>query len=171
VRVICATNAPLQDRVKTGAFRQDLYYRIKTVEINLPPLRERQEDIPALINHYLEFYTRRYHKSVEIGTLMNDLSRYPWPGNIRELQHAVERAVILCRGPVLTASDFQLVPVDPDLNHSIRSLNLNEVEKEIIRKALLQCNNNLTRTAEELGIGRTTLYRKMEEYGLHVFSK
>ena len=171
VRIICATNATLHELVKQGSFRQDLYYRIKTVEINLPPLRQRKEDIPALLNHYLEVYTKRYNKVFEIDSLADQLTRYHWPGNVRELQHAVERAVILCREPSLTVADFQLVPFESHSDERPKSLNLNDVEKEVIQKALQQCNHNLTRTAEELGIGRTTLYRKMEEYGLSVVSK
>lgn len=166
VRVICATNAPIYDLVKKGSFRQDLFYRIKTIEINLPPLRDRKEDIPNLFYHYFEQYSRRYNKSVEIDPLLiTNLSNYKWPGNIRELQHAIERAVILCKEPILKASDFQLTNT-LEAVREINSLNLSDMEKEVIRKALNKFGNNLTKAAEELGIGRTTLYRKMEEYGL-----
>jgi two-component system response regulator HydG len=167
VRVICATNAPIYDLVKKGSFRQDLFYRIKTIEINLPPLRDRIEDIPHLFHHYFDQYTKRYKKSIEIDPLLiTHLGNYKWPGNIRELQHAIERAVILCKEPILKASDFQLTQ-SFETEGETKSFNLSDMEKEVIRKALNKSGNNLTKAAEELGIGRTTLYRKMEEYGLH----
>ena len=172
VRVICATNAPIYELVKGGSFRQDLFYRIKTVEIPLPPLRDRKEDIPSLFNFYLNQFTQRYHKHLEVGShIMEALSHYHWPGNIRELQHAVERAVILCREPELSVSDFQLVQEgnrSPAWNGVTTSLNLLEVEREVIHKAISKHQNNLTKAADELGISRTTLYRKIEEYGLNV---
>jgi len=166
VRIICATNAPIYEMVKNGTFRQDLFYRVKTIEIKLPPLRERREDIPLLTKYYLEEFSRRYNKEVELDdALLQKLSIYAWPGNIRELQHAVERAVILGKGPLLKAEDFQLSPtVESDTGPA--TLNLSDVEKNVIKHALKKCNGNLTRASEELGIGRTTLYRKIEEYGL-----
>lgn len=170
VRVICATNAPLPARVRDGLFRQDLYYRINTVEISIPPLRERTEDIVPLVRHYLDVYTKRYNKTLQIGSL-DFLTRYHWPGNVRELQHATERAVILCRTSVISAEDFQLAGTALPSNHGVSSLNLNDMEKETIRLALQRCQYNLSRAAGELGIGRTTLYRKIEEYGLDVSSR
>ncbi|MBL7856601.1 MAG: sigma-54-dependent Fis family transcriptional regulator [Cyclobacteriaceae bacterium] len=170
VRIICATNAPIYELVKTGSFRQDLFYRIKTIEIPLPPLRDRPEDIPALFHFYVEQFSHRYQKQLEIGkSVVDQLCHYHWPGNIRELQHAVERAVILCRCPELSISDFQLVSSDPGVSNwsNSASLNLVDVEREVIRKALSKHHSNLTKAAEELGIGRTTLYRKLEEYGIH----
>lgn len=167
VRLICATNAPIYEEVSKGSFRQDLLYRVKTVEITLPPLRERKDDIQLLLHHYLEEYGRRYGKALTVGpSLIDQLGQYHWPGNIRELQHAIERAVILCQQPTLTIADFQLAPAKAMSTERTRSLNLTEVEKEVIQEALVKSGGNLTRTAEELGIGRTTLYRKMEEYGL-----
>jgi DNA-binding NtrC family response regulator len=166
VRVVCATNAPIYDLVKKGSFRQDLFYRIKTIEINLPPLRDRKEDIPNLFHHYFDQYCKRYNKSIEVdSSLISHLCNYKWPGNIRELQHAIERAVILCKELTLKATDFQLTNMLEE-ETEINSLNLTDMEKEVIRKALNKFGNNLTKAAEELGIGRTTLYRKMEEYGL-----
>ncbi len=168
VRVICATNASLNDLVRSGAFRNDLYYRINTVEINLPPLRDRKDDIPAIFNYYLEEYTKRYHKTFTLDPpLIQQLMKYRWPGNIRELQHAVERAVILCSQPELTIRDFQLQQSSFGDETDLKSLNLSEVEREVIKQALKKSNGNLTKAAEELGIGRTTLYRKMEEYGIN----
>ncbi len=166
VRLVCATNSPILELVQQGTFRQDLFYRIKTVEIQLPPLRERREDIPLLVKHYLDEYGKRYHKSLETdSSLLQHLVGYRWPGNIRELQHAVERAVILSKNSVLTVSDFQLVAPRETNNHE-KTLRLTDMEREVIREALRKSNGNLTKAAEELGIGRTTLYRKMEDYGL-----
>jgi DNA-binding NtrC family response regulator len=168
VRVICATNASIDELVRTGQFRQDLYYRIKTVEIKLPPLRERSEDIVPLTNYYLEEYCKRYNKPLTLTeSIKQRLMRYNWPGNVRELQHAVERAVIMTRNDVLTEADFQLSPSAQTNGHELNSFNLSDVERDVIRRALAKCNGNLTRTSEELGIGRTTLYRKLEEYGLN----
>lgn len=165
VRIICATNAPLRDLVQKGSYRSDLYYRINTVEINLPPLRERKEDIPFLFQYYFEEYSRRYHKTLSADdSLVRQLMKYDWPGNIRELQHAIERAVILCSQPELLLHNFQLQ--QSSFDNDIKSLNLSDVEREAIRKALKKSNGNLTKAAEELGIGRTTLYRKLEEYGI-----
>lgn len=168
VRVICATNASLNELVRTGQFRQDLYYRIKTVEIQLPPLRERVEDIVALANYYLEEYCKRYNKHLTLSEgLKSRLTHYSWPGNVRELQHAVERAVIMTRSEVLSEADFQLNVAPPVNGTELNSFNLSDVERDVIRRALAKCNGNLTRTSEELGIGRTTLYRKLDEYGLN----
>jgi DNA-binding NtrC family response regulator len=171
VRIICATNAPISEQVKGGSFRNDLYYRINTVEIHLPPLRERKEDIAPLFEQYLEEYTKRYRKFLSVDpSLVQQLSKYRWPGNIRELQHSIERAVILCSQPELTLRDFQLQHSLFGDEPAIKSLNLNDDEQEVIRQALRKSNGNLTRAAEELGIGRTTLYRKLEEYGISVNS-
>lgn len=168
VRVICATNASLDEQVRSGLFRQDLYYRIKTVEIRLPPLRERPDDIGVLSDHYLEEYNKRYNKQLSLSAgLKQHLARYHWPGNVRELQHAVERAVIMTRSDVLNESDFQLYAPAQSNGHELNSFNLSDVERNVIRLALAKCNGNLTRASEELGIGRTTLYRKLEEYGLN----
>jgi two-component system, NtrC family, response regulator HydG len=167
VRVICATNSPIHELVQSGEFRQDLYYRINTIEIPLPPLRDRKEDIPLLARHYLEVYCKKYHKEVSMSdSLMDELSAYHWPGNVRELKHAFERAVILCTHPDLGIRDFQLSQSDAVRSRGNGVLNLNEVERNVIQQALRKCNGNLTRTAEELGIGRSTLYRKLEEYGI-----
>lgn len=167
VRVICATNAPIYEAVMTGAFRQDLFYRIKTVELHIPPLRERKEDIRPLVSHFLDEFGKRYHRNPVLNpAVLPQLEKYHWPGNIRELQHAVERAVILGIHPELTINDFQLNALVARPESELQSLKLSAVEQEAIRQALRKCKNNLTRTAEELGIGRTTLYRKMQEYGI-----
>jgi DNA-binding NtrC family response regulator len=167
IRVICATNAPIYELVRDGSFRQDLFYRIKTVEIPIPPLRDRKEDIPLLFDYYFKEFKEKYRKSLDAPRAVVDrLVNYYWPGNIRELQHAVERAVILCRTPELRIQDFQLVS-EGNYGNSFSSLKLADVEREVIQKAILKHQNNLTRAAEDLGIGRTTLYRKLEEYGLN----
>ncbi|MGE0770374.1 MAG: sigma-54-dependent transcriptional regulator [Cyclobacteriaceae bacterium] len=165
-RIVAATNIMLDEAVKSGLFRQDLLYRINTVEIRIPPLRDRKEDIPLLLTHYLDEFSKRYHKPVEPSpNLVDQLSNYGWPGNVRELRHAAERAVILSKSPVISIHDFQLIP---DAQHNIKgdSLNLSVVEKNAIHHALMKHNGNLTNAAEELGIARTTLYRKIDEYGL-----
>jgi transcriptional regulator with PAS, ATPase and Fis domain len=167
IRLICATNMPLQKMVQEGTFRQDLLYRINTVEINVPPLCERVEDIPLLAQHYLHHYAKKYHKSVKVITneAMDRLKRYAWPGNIRELQHAIERAIIMTDSDSLQESDFLLSRslTSGAVNHT---LNLDEVEKTAIAKALQMHNGNISKAADELGLTRASLYRRMEKYGL-----
>ena len=166
VRLICATNMPVHDMVKTAEFRQDLLYRINTVELEIPPLRKRKEDIPLIAEYYLKIYGQKYLKNaLRIHEhAINDLKEYHWPGNIRELQHAVERAVIMANGSVLTKDDFLLpkrtLQVDQD------SLKVVDVEKQDIFDALDKFPGNLSKAASELGIGRTTLYRKMKKYDI-----
>ena len=169
IRVIAATNMPIHRMVEEKKFRQDLLYRINTVEIHLPPLRERPEDIPLLVNHFLSQYSVHYHKPklrVPPPTLRR-LEQYHWPGNVRELEHAVERAVILTEDDALQAEDFFLTHAegvkdagDPE------ALTLNKVEKSVIQKALNKHGGNITQTAKELGLTRTALYRRLEKYGL-----
>lgn len=170
IRLLCATNMPVYQMVKEGGFRQDLLYRINTVEIKLPPLRDRREDIPVLAEHYLKVYSQKYQKKgLKLAKEGFDaLARYPWPGNIRELQHALERSVILSDGNVLGVSDFVLnASRDQDEDILIgNTVNLEAVEKETIRKAIQQNQGNLSSAAKELGMGRSTLYRKMKKYGL-----
>ncbi|HAQ65197.1 MAG TPA: sigma-54-dependent Fis family transcriptional regulator [Bacteroidales bacterium] len=166
-RLICATNSPLGDLVKGRQFRDDLYFRINTVELTIPPLRERGDDIPALVRQFLDRYTTQYNKtSLRIGNeVIRSIMAYEWPGNIRELQHVIERAVIMCDGERITNADLRL-PVQNNSTTGTNSLNLEMLEREAIRKALLTHGGNLTQAALELGLGRTTLYRKMEKYGL-----
>jgi DNA-binding NtrC family response regulator len=167
IRLICATNMPLQKMVQEGTFRQDLLYRINTVEIRVPPLCERVEDIPLLAQHYLNHYAKKYHKSVKLITneAMDRLKRYAWPGNIRELQHAIERAIIMTDSDTLQESDFLLSRslTSGAINNT---LNLDEVEKTAIAKALQMHNGNISKAADELGLTRASLYRRMEKYGL-----
>lgn len=170
IRLICATNMPLYEMVRDHRFRQDLLYRINTVELQLPPLRERQEDIPVLARHYLGIYASKYGKGeMDIApATMQKLNSYHWPGNIRELQHALERAVIMSDSDVLQPGDFILHEIAPTMSAGAvdDTLNLEDVEKSAIRSAILKHNGNLSRAARELGLGRTTLYRKMSKYGL-----
>jgi transcriptional regulator with PAS, ATPase and Fis domain len=167
IRLICATNMPLHKMVQEGTFRQDLLYRINTVEIHVPPLSDRVEDIALLAQHYLDHYAKKYHKLVSkiAPEAMDKLKRYAWPGNIRELQHAIERAVIMTDSAVLQETDFLLsrsVTTGPMNN----TLNLDEVEKAAIAKALQMHNGNISKAADELGLTRASLYRRMEKYGL-----
>ncbi len=165
-RLICATNANIQQMVSTGGFRQDLLYRINTVEIHIPPLRERVEDIIPIAEHYLDKYVSKYRKQgMKLEpSAVKKLQNHSWPGNVRELQHAIERVVILANDLSITASDFPVgnSPTAPASN----TVNKNEVEKELILKAIKKHQGNLTKASEDMGIGRSTLYRKMKKYGL-----
>lgn len=167
IRLICATNMPLTKMVQEGTFRQDLLYRINTVEIQVPPLSDRVEDIPLLAEHYLNHYAKKYHKAVTTiaPEALDKLKRYAWPGNIRELQHAIERAVIMTDSSSLQETDFlfsRSLTKGPPSN----TLNLDEVEKAAIAKALQMHAGNISKAADELGLTRASLYRRMEKYGL-----
>lgn len=169
IRLISATNLPLQEMAAEKRFRQDLLYRINTVEIKLPPLRDRVDDIPLLCHHFLGLYSAKYKKPVSRiePAVMDKLRRYPWPGNIRELRHAVERAVILSESESLRLHDFSLSAPEPGMETAAFStLNLEEVEKIIIRKAIAKNGGNMTKAAEELGLTRMSLYRRMDKHGL-----
>ncbi len=167
IRLICATNMPLHQMVKDGKFRQDLLYRINTVEITIPPLCERIDDIPSLATHFLSYYSRRYHKDVLTISpeAINKLKKYPWPGNVRELQHSIERAVIMADSNQLQESDF-LFNRKGNESASLDTLNLDEVEKSAVVKAIQMHSGNISKAAEELGLTRASLYRRMEKYGL-----
>ena len=164
VRYLCATNADIHTEVAEGRFREDLFYRINTIEITIPPLRERGEDIILLAEHFLTVYAHKYNKKV--ATLNRDarqrLLRHTWPGNVRELMHTIERAVLLAKGTVLCAQDFVL-------NDSARrasqtqTLNLERLEQEAIERAIQIAGGNVTRAAELLGITRFALYRKLNK--------
>lgn len=167
IRLICATNMPLHQMVKEGKFRQDLLYRINTVEITIPPLGDRVDDIPMLANHFLSYYAKKYRKDVlSISPeAMSKLKKYPWPGNVRELQHSIERALIMADSSTLQESDFLFSRKgSEDLTND--SLNLDEVEKAAVAKAIQLHNGNISKAAEELGLTRASLYRRMEKYGL-----
>lgn len=170
IRLICATNMPLYEMVKENRFRQDLLYRINTIEIEIPSLRDRFEDIPLLATHFLKHYASKYNKNVtKISEgAMARMHKHPWPGNIRELQHALERAIILSSGSVLQPEDFNFTPsaTKEDGQLSLEQYNLEEVEKLLIRKVLKKYNGNITQAASELGLTRSSLYRRLEKYGL-----
>jgi DNA-binding NtrC family response regulator len=169
IRLICATNMPLQEMVRDQRFRQDLLYRINTVEIHLPSLRERKEDIATLAQYYLEYYGKKYRKNnKQFSPLaLKHLEQYPFPGNVRELQHAVERAIILSESPVLQPSDFYFLTQAPIIanTENPETLNLDDVEKIAIDRALLKHNGNISKAAKELGLTRASLYRRLEKYG------
>ncbi len=170
IRLICATNQELYKMVVEKQFRQDLLYRINTVEVILPPLRDRPKDIPSLAGYYLTLFSAKYNKqslNFEHKTL-EKLQKYHWPGNIRELQHSIERAVIISEGNKLQPTDFKL---SKEISMSSRSaehssLKLEEIEKQTILQAIKKCEGNLSKAAKELGMGRSTLYRKLEKYGI-----
>ena len=167
IRLVCATNKPLYAMVEDESFRQDLLYRINTVEITLPPLRQRVNDIVPLAQHYLTSFAKKYEKGkLSIADeAIKMLNTYQWPGNIRELEHAVERAVIMCSSVELTSKDFNLSPT----KHKtlvVDNLKMEEVEKITIEQSLDKNNGHLTKVAKELGMARSTLYRKMARYGI-----
>lgn len=168
IRLISATNMPLYEMVEQGRFRQDLLYRINTVEIQLPPLRERKEDIPLLANHFLRLYRRKYQKpnlGIDKQTLKK-LNEYHWPGNIRELDHAVERAVIMSEQNTLQLADFSFAPATTKPLNLETDLTLEALERMMVEKMLSKHAGNITHAARELGITRTALYRRIEKYGL-----
>lgn len=171
IRLICATNLPLYEMVKENRFRQDLLYRINTIEIEVPSLRDRMEDIPILSQHFLKHYADKYQKSITkiSDGAMSRMNKHPWPGNIRELQHAIERAVILSNSSVLQPEDFNFNPSpgkDAEQPLNLDQFNLDEVEKLLIRKVLKKYNGNITQAASELGLTRSSLYRRLEKHGL-----
>jgi two-component system response regulator HydG len=168
IRLICATNMPLAQMVKEGRFRQDLLYRINTVEINIPALYERVEDIPMLATHFLNYYSKKYRKDVlSISPeAITKLKKYPWPGNVRELQHSLERAVIMADSNTLQESDFLFSRKSNENSIAADTLNLDEVEKAAVIKAIQLHNGNISKAADELGLTRASLYRRMEKYGL-----
>ncbi len=169
IRLICATNGNMPDLVGSNKFRQDLLYRINTVEIHLPPLRERGEDLNQLSEYFLRIYCKKYNKPEKsIGTsTMNKLMSYHWPGNVRELQHCLERAVILSESKVLQPEDFFLTTSHADGDAILfENYNLELVEKIVIQKALDKYKGNVTQAARELGLTRASLYRRMEKHGI-----
>ncbi|MBQ8442654.1 MAG: sigma-54-dependent Fis family transcriptional regulator, partial [Bacteroides sp.] len=168
VRLICATNANIRQMVDEGTFRQDLLYRINTIEIHIPPLRERGEDIILLAEHFLQKYAHKYKKDIQGLTreAKQKLMKYAWPGNVRELQHAIERAVILSQNLWLRPNDFMLTPQVEKKNMLDETLNLEELEQKAIKRAMKRCAGNVSSAAELLGITRYALYRKIEKLGL-----
>ncbi len=170
VRLICATNQPIYESVFEGQFRQDLLYRINTVEIYLPPLRERIEDIRPLTDFFLAFYAEKYKPQVDriSAAALRKLEKYPWPGNVRELKHMVERAVIMTDTTALQPEDFRLQSIPSSNSHSLMfdTLDLETVEKRVIQTAMDKHGGIVSQAASELGLTRTTLYRRLEKHGL-----
>jgi DNA-binding NtrC family response regulator len=173
VRMVFATNMPLYEMVQENEFRQDLLYRINTIEVKLPPLRERIEDIEMLATHFLQMYAKKYNKSIHSlsPNAVKRMQKYQWPGNIRELQHAVERAVILSNKPTLQAEDFFFSSESGKKQADqeellIEKYDLEEVEKLLIRKVLKKHGGNISKAAGDLGLTRASLYRRLEKYDL-----
>jgi DNA-binding NtrC family response regulator len=168
-RVLSATNADLRSEVAAGRFRQDLLFRLNTVEIHIPPLRERPDDLQPLAEHFLRQHNLRYRRNVAEFTqgALEALRKHAWPGNVRELDHVVERAVLMSSGSVITALDLALQPGrDGDAASRIDEMSLEDVERLLIRKALARAGGNANRAAEALGLSRSALYRRLQKYGL-----
>src|SRR5262245_32887825 len=168
VRLVSATNADLPAEVAAARFREDLLFRINTVEIRLPPLRDRRDDIPLLAAEFLHRHAARYRKTLEgfDSGAMEALLQHPWPGNVRELEHAIERAVLLAAGPQVGRGDIGLGVRDVGSPASLERLTLDEVERELIRRALKRHDGNVSEAAKTLGLSRSALYRRLERHGL-----
>ena len=168
VRILCATNCDLLAMVREGRFREDLLYRINTVEITVPPLFERPEDIPLIAAHFLTRFSHKYQKSYLSlsAAAITMLQKYAWPGNVRELQHALERAVIMCDGHELVPADFGSLQKQETPDFAFDKLHLETLEAWAIRKAIAKHGGNISHAAEELGLSRGALYRRMETYGI-----
>jgi len=167
IRLICATNMPLYRMVQEKTFREDLLYRINTVEIKVPPLRERRSDIPLLTDHFTRLYARKYNKTgISLQQdVYQKLDTYSWPGNIRELQHVIERAIILNDKDILKPVDF-LIMHETSRSTDLLGYRMEDVEKQTIQQALEKYRYNISKAADELGMARTTLYRKMTKYDI-----
>ncbi|MBD0401557.1 sigma-54 dependent transcriptional regulator [Flammeovirga sp. EKP202] len=170
IRLVCATNMPVYEMVENKEFRQDLLYRINTVEIHLPPLRDRIEDIPLLVAHFLEIYAKKYRRGpLKVASAtMKKLQKYYWPGNVRELQHALERAVIMADSDTLQPMDFTfLVEKNKEEEEfDLSEFDLDTVEKMMIQKAVSKYSGNISKAAKSLGLTRASLYRRLEKHGL-----
>jgi DNA-binding NtrC family response regulator len=169
VRILAATNADVNAEVSAGRFRQDLLFRLNTIEIQLPPLRERREDIPLLANHFLRTYAQRYRKSLNgfDAAASQALLEHPWPGNVRELDHSIERAVLLAQGNQVRASDLGLRPASASGGAArLEEMSLEDVERYLVKKTLARFDGNVSQAAGALGLSRSGLYRRMQKYGL-----
>src|SRR3974390_1710961 len=168
VRVLAATNVDVNVEVSSGRFREDLLFRLNTIEIHLPSLRERGADIDLLANHFLRVYADRYRKKIagfDPGA-MQSLREHSWPGNVRELDHAIERAVLLAAGPMIRASDLALRAPNPTGSLRLEDMSLDEVEKHLIQRTLARHGGNVSRAADALGLSRSALYRRLEKFSL-----
>jgi DNA-binding NtrC family response regulator len=168
VRLVSATNADLRAEAAAGRFREDLLFRINTVEIPMPPLRERREDVPLLAAYFLQRHAAKYRKSLTgfDSEAMRLMREHGWPGNVRELDHAIERAVLLARDEFVRAGDLALRAAEGPGVAALETLTLEEVERELIRRALRRHDGNVSDTAKALGLSRSALYRRLEQYGL-----
>jgi DNA-binding NtrC family response regulator len=168
VRILSATNADLHAEVEAGRFRQDLLFRLNTIEIALPPVRDRREDVPLLARHFLQQHAQRYRK--RIGgfdqAAMQLLLDHTWPGNVRELDHAVERAVLMAQGDTIAARDLGLRPARDTAATRLEDMSLEDVEGFLIRKALARYGGNVSQAAKALGLSRSALYRRLQRFGL-----
>ncbi len=166
VRLLSATNADIHEEVAAGRFRQDLLFRLNTIEIRIPPLRERREDVPSLALHFLERHARRYRKSLAgfEAPALQALLDHAWPGNVRELDHAVERATLMARGNAIRAGDLAL-RATADGGASIEQMSLEDVEKLLVQKAMARYAGNVSSAARALGLSRSALYRRLEKHG------
>jgi DNA-binding NtrC family response regulator len=169
-RLISATNAVLSELCGSGQFREDLLFRLNTIEIKLPPLREREEDIVALANNFLQTYGQKYNRlaltfSADCLAMMQV---YPWPGNVREMDHCIQRAVLMANGEQITPTELGLTAKSNSVSHDYENMTLEQVEQLLIEKAMTSCNGNMKKTAEKLGIARSSLYRRIEKFGLEV---
>ena len=167
VRILSASNAQLGDEVGSGRFRQDLLFRLNTIEIALPPLRSRREDIPELSHHFLRQHAKRYRKNL-MGfepAAAQALLNHPWPGNIRELDHAIERGVLMAQGSTIRLSELGL-RLDRDQTSRIEDMSLEEVEGFLIKKAMARFDGNVSQAAKALGLSRSALYRRLQRHGL-----
>jgi DNA-binding NtrC family response regulator len=167
VRIISATNADVRAEVAAGHFRQDLLFRLNTIEVHLPPLRERREDIPLLAQHFLREHARRYRKSVEAfePAAAEALRHHSWPGNVRELDHVIERALLMAQGATVRVADLGLRG-SQGTEPRLEEMSLDDVERLLIRKTLARCGGNAQKAAEALGLSRSAFYRRLEKYGL-----
>ena len=166
-RIICATNAPIHDMVDKQTFRQDLLFRINTIELNLPPLRERTDDVKLLANHFLQKLTQKYRKKIDgfSKEAINAMKAYQWPGNIREIEHIIERAVIITDNEQIEVTDLHFSTKKAAINLS-DNLNLEEAEKMLVEQAIQKHQGNISRAAKDLGLTRAALYRRLEKHQL-----
>ncbi|WP_025765266.1 sigma-54-dependent transcriptional regulator [Dyadobacter tibetensis] len=168
IRLICATNEVISEKVASNEFREDLFYRINTVTIEMPPLRNRKGDIELLASHFLNIYNKKYNRKIAgfSANLKQKMELYAWPGNVRELQHAVERAVILCQNNLLEMADLFGSEREMSSSPKLKSYDLEEVERQLISEVMQRQRGNISEAAKELGLSRAALYRRIEKYGL-----
>jgi DNA-binding NtrC family response regulator len=167
-RILSATNAGIAEEIAAGRFRQDLLFRLNTIEIRLPALRERREDIPLLAQHFLRQHAQRYRKRLTgfEAAAMQGLLEHSWPGNVRELDHAIERSVLMAQGPTIRPADLALKPGRDAAGGRLEDMSLEEVECFLIKKAMTRFDGNVSQAAKTLGLSRSALYRRLQRYGL-----